>query len=97
MRRGRVVALLHREVLPIGVGARGSVARVNGKLTSFAAYGRPVCDITRENLLNLAFRELGDGIVGVDDDGHAVVGDRGVLEVHAFSLTGGNFRGFGVA
>jgi hypothetical protein len=91
------VALLHGEVLPVGVGAGGGVAGVDRDRAGGAAHGGPVGDVAGEDLLDLALGEVGDGVVLVDDHSHAVEAHDEGLHVDALGGGGGNLGGFGAA
>src|SRR5699024_4612868 len=63
------------DLLKGAAGAGGGVAAEHGDLGVIAAQLGPVGDLAGEDLGYLLAGQLGHGVLGVHDDGYAVLGD----------------------
>ena len=67
-------------------GAAGGLAADENDLGVIAAHVLPVGDLAGVELGDLLHAQVADGVVGVDDDGDAVVGQHGLLQAGGLLL-----------
>src|SRR5215471_10433133 len=84
LRAAGVIALLHRELLEIGIRAGRSVTCVDRDFSARTSNCAPILHVAGENLLHLFFRECFDRIRGIHDHRDPVISDNCRFHISAF-------------